>query len=117
MSNYENLKEKKQKDIEIHEKSLKIGYELSNSMICCKLILYKSCFVDDLLDFFNNITNWELINGVKKDYVEYIQIIRRLKSDNLVQIFSNIMEISIIVIINLINSNGDESRIHFLEKV
>jgi len=118
VSNYENLRIKKKSEIEIHEKTLKIGYEISNNAYCSKILLYQTCFVDDILDYLIFISNGDYISGTKKDIIEYLEATKKFKNkDVLVKIIVNIVEISIIVIVNIINSNGDESRNFFLEKV
>jgi len=115
---YDNFREKKRKDIEIHEKTLKTGYELSNNLICSKVILYKTNFIDDIIDFLIYISEGEYIDGVKKDLIEYCHFQKKtLNKDIIIKLISNCVEISIIIIVNIINSFGDESRIFFLEKV
>jgi len=117
-SKYEDFKVKKQKEIEVHELTLKIGFNLTKLDYTSKWLLNKTCFVDDILDFLVYFQRGEILNGESKDVVEYISILKKKKSTDSTKItLLSILELTLNILVNFLSSEDEAIGDRFLNKV
>lgn len=117
-SKYEDFKTKKQKDIEMHEVTLKIGQNLTKVAACSKHLITKTCFVDDLLDFLVYFARGEILNGETKDIVDYITAIKNKKSNETIKItLLNILDLTLSIFTNFLNADDESINDSFISKV
>ena len=117
-SKYEDFKIKKQIEIEIHEITLKIAFNLTKLIYCSKWLIRETCFVNDLLDFLIYMSRGEIVGGETKDVVEYLTIIKKKKTtDSVKVVLLNILELSLNILINFVNLEDETISELFINKV
>jgi hypothetical protein len=116
-SNYINYKIKKQTDIEIHERALKIAFDFSTDIEYSNKLLLESYFVNDLLGYLYYLQKGRTNNGRYYDCIELLSKEKKLDTNKASKIITKILDISLLIFQNILDSIDSTNKSKILEVV